>query len=58
VRSLSSNWRKGVDIGPDLNRAGRRRSAAYLQASVLTPDADLTPGYATRKHGVDVTTEM
>jgi putative heme-binding domain-containing protein len=38
---------KGGGIGPDLTRAGRQRSAAYLRASVLTPDSDLTPGYAT-----------
>jgi putative heme-binding domain-containing protein len=38
---------KGVDIGPDLSLAGRRRSVAYLRASVLTPDADITPGYGT-----------
>jgi len=38
---------KGGSIGPDLSRAGRQRSAAYIRASVLTPDADLTPGYAT-----------
>jgi putative heme-binding domain-containing protein len=30
-----------------LTRAGRQRSLAYLRASVLTPDADLTPGYGT-----------
>lgn len=39
--------RKGGGIGPDLTRVGRQRSAAYLRASVVTPDADLTPGYAT-----------
>jgi putative heme-binding domain-containing protein len=38
---------KGVDIGPDLSNAGRRRSVGYLRASVVTPDADLTPGFAT-----------
>jgi putative heme-binding domain-containing protein len=38
---------KGGSIGPELTRAGRQRSLAYLRASVLTPDADLTPGYAT-----------
>jgi putative heme-binding domain-containing protein len=38
---------KGVDIGPDLSKAGRRRSVSYLRASVVTPDADLTPGFAT-----------
>ena len=38
---------KGVDIGPDLTNAGRRRSVRYLRASVVTPDADVTPGFAT-----------
>jgi putative heme-binding domain-containing protein len=38
---------RGVDIGPDLSRAGRRRSVSYLRASVVTPDADVTPGFAT-----------
>jgi putative heme-binding domain-containing protein len=38
---------KGVDIGPDLSLAGRRRSVSYLRASVVTPDADVTPGFST-----------
>jgi cytochrome c oxidase cbb3-type subunit III len=38
---------KGSSIGPDLTRVGRERSIAYLTASVLKPDADVTPGYAT-----------
>ena len=38
---------RGTAIGPDLTRAGKQRSLAYLQESVVTPDADLTPGYAT-----------
>jgi putative heme-binding domain-containing protein len=38
---------KGVDIGPDLSSAGRRRSVSYLRASVVTPDADIMPGFAT-----------
>jgi putative heme-binding domain-containing protein len=37
----------GSSIGPDLSRAGRQRSLAYLRTSVLKPDADLTPGYGT-----------
>jgi cytochrome c oxidase cbb3-type subunit 3 len=38
---------KGSSIGPDLTRVGRQRSIAYLTASLLKPDADVTPGYAT-----------
>jgi cytochrome c oxidase cbb3-type subunit III len=38
---------RGASIGPDLTRAGRQRSAAYLRASILTPDSDITPGYNT-----------
>jgi cytochrome c oxidase cbb3-type subunit 3 len=38
---------KGSSLGPDLTRIGRRRSVAYLSASVLKPDADVTPGFAT-----------
>ncbi len=38
---------KGSSIGPDLTRVGRQRSLAYLRASLLQPDADVTPGYAT-----------
>ncbi len=37
----------GSGIGPDLSRVGRQRSLAYLRASVLKPDADVTPGYDT-----------
>jgi len=40
---------KGSGIGPDLTRAGRQRSLQYIKASVLTPDADITPGYGTVK---------
>jgi cytochrome c oxidase cbb3-type subunit III len=40
---------KGSGIGPDLTRVGRQRSLKYLSASVLTPDADITPGYGTVK---------
>jgi putative heme-binding domain-containing protein len=36
---------RGSGIGPDLSRIGRRRSLAYLRASVVSPDADVTPGY-------------
>jgi len=38
---------RGGSIGPELTRAGRQRSLSYLRSSVLLPDADLTPGYAT-----------
>jgi cytochrome c oxidase cbb3-type subunit III len=38
---------RGTAIGPDLTRAGKQRSLAYLKESVLSPDVDLTPGYAT-----------
>jgi len=39
--------KRGSSIGPDLTRVGRQRSIAYLTASILKPDADITPGYAT-----------
>jgi len=38
---------KGTSLGPDLTRVGRQRSLAYLTASLVKPDADITPGYAT-----------
>lgn len=38
---------KGSSLGPDLTRVGRQRSIAYLTASLLRPDADVTTGYAT-----------
>jgi putative heme-binding domain-containing protein len=38
---------KGTSLGPDLTRAGRQRSVAYLRESVVTPNADITPGYET-----------
>jgi len=40
---------RGGSIGPDLTRAGRQRSMKYLRASIVTPDADITPGYGTVK---------
>ncbi len=40
---------KGSGIGPDLTRVGRQRSLKYLRSSVLTPDAEITPGYGTIK---------
>jgi putative heme-binding domain-containing protein len=38
---------RGSGIGPNLSRVGRQRSIAYLKASILTPDSDVTPGYGT-----------
>jgi cytochrome c oxidase cbb3-type subunit III len=38
---------RGGSIGPNLSLVGRQRSLAYLRASVVTPDADITPGYST-----------
>lgn len=38
---------RGKALGPELTSVGRRRSAAYLRESVLDPNKDLTPGYAT-----------
>jgi len=38
---------EGGRLGPDLTRAGRQRSFAYLRESVLNPNDDLTPGYNT-----------
>jgi putative heme-binding domain-containing protein len=36
---------RGGPMGPDLSRAGRKRSLAYLRESLLDPNADLTPGF-------------
>ena len=38
---------RGSSVGPNLTRAGRQRSLAYLRESVVAPDADITSGYAT-----------
>ena len=38
---------RGGRMGPDLTRVGRSRSLEYLRESVVTPNADLTPGYNT-----------
>lgn len=38
---------RGSAVGPDLSRAGRQRSVAYLRDSVVSPDADITDGYST-----------
>ena len=44
---------RGGRLGPDLTRMGRLRSLKYLREAVVTPGADITPGYAT----VTVTTK-
>lgn len=38
---------RGSGLGPNLSRAGRQRSLAYLRESVVSPDAEITPGFAT-----------
>jgi putative heme-binding domain-containing protein len=38
---------RGSSLGPNLTRAGRQRSLAYFRESVVSPDADITPGYTT-----------
>jgi putative heme-binding domain-containing protein len=38
---------RGSTLGPNLTRTGRQRSLAYLRESVLSPDAEVTSGYAT-----------
>jgi putative heme-binding domain-containing protein len=38
---------RGSSVGPNLTRAGRQRSVAYLRESVVDPDSDITIGYAT-----------
>lgn len=38
---------KGGRLGPELSRIGRERSLAFLRESVLTPNSDVTPEYAT-----------
>jgi len=38
---------RGGRMGPDLTRVGRTRSLKYLRESVVSPNADLTPGYNT-----------
>ena len=38
---------RGGRMGPDLTRVGRSRSLQYLRESVISPNADLTPGYNT-----------
>lgn len=36
---------RGGPMGPELTRAGRKRSLAYLRQSITDPNADVTPGY-------------
>jgi cytochrome c oxidase cbb3-type subunit III len=38
---------RGSGVGPNLTLEGRQRSLSYLRTSLLEPDADITPGYAT-----------
>lgn len=38
---------RGSSVGPNLTRAGRQHSLAYLRESVVSPNADITPGNAT-----------
>jgi putative heme-binding domain-containing protein len=38
---------RGGRLGPDLTKVGRQRSLAYLRESIVSPGADLTPGYET-----------
>jgi putative heme-binding domain-containing protein len=38
---------KGGRLGPPLSRIGRERSLAYLRESVVTPNSDVSPQYAT-----------
>jgi putative heme-binding domain-containing protein len=38
---------RGGRMGPDLTRVGRSRSVRYLRESIVSPDADLSPGYNT-----------
>jgi alcohol dehydrogenase (cytochrome c) len=38
---------RGGRLGPELTRIGRQRSLSYLRDSIVSPNADLTPGYAT-----------
>jgi len=38
---------RGGWIGPDLTRIGRQRSLAHLRESIVSPNADPTPGYET-----------
>jgi alcohol dehydrogenase (cytochrome c) len=38
---------RGGSLGPDLTKVGRQRGLAYLRESILSPDADISPGYET-----------
>src|SRR5579872_1255584 len=43
---------RGRSIGPDLSRVGRQRSVSYLRESIVSPNADISPGYT----AIDVVT--
>jgi putative heme-binding domain-containing protein len=38
---------RGSSLGPNLSRIGRQRSLDYLRESIVSPDAEVTSGYAT-----------
>jgi len=38
---------RGSGLGPNLTRAGRKRSVPYLRESVVAPNAQITPGFDT-----------
>ncbi len=38
---------EGGRMGPDLSKAGRQRSLSYLRQSIIAPNDEITPGYAT-----------
>jgi len=38
---------RGSILGPNLSRIGRQRSLDYLRESIVSPDAEMTSGYAT-----------
>jgi putative heme-binding domain-containing protein len=38
---------RGSALGPNLSRAGRQRSHTYLRESLVSPDSEVTSGYAT-----------
>src|SRR5204862_528889 len=38
---------RGGSFGPSLTRSGRQRSLGYLRESIVSPDREITAGYAT-----------
>ena len=40
---------RGGHLGPDLTREGRQRSLVYLRESIVSPNAEISPGFATIK---------